>query len=104
MRKRILNRTSPGLCALLLSALFLSTEIHAATVTVHVGPGSQMLYSPNPVSIAVGDTIHWVWESGIIRHSVTSGVPGNPDGVFDSGEFVGGHTFDFTFPTAGSFP
>jgi plastocyanin len=105
MKKRILSTTSRGLCAVLLSVLFLSTEIQAATVTVHVGPGIQMLYSPDPVSIAVGDTIHWVWDStGLIRHSVTSGVPPNPDGLFDSGEFPMGHTFDFTFTTAGNVP
>ena len=74
MRKRILNTTSRGLCAVLLSVLFLSTEIQAATVTVHVAPGNQMFYSPNPVSIAVGDTVEWTWDG--VRHSVTSGVPG----------------------------
>ena len=105
MRKRILNPLSTGLCALLLSVLFLSPRIQAATVTVQVGPGTQMLYSPNPVSIAVGDTIHWVWSStGLIRHSVTSGVAPTPDGLFDSGEFPTPHSFDFTFNTAGTFP
>ena len=90
---------------MLLSVWFLSPEIQAATVTVQVGPGTQMLYSPNPVSIAVGDTIHWVWSStGLIRHSVTSGVAPTPDGLFDSGEFPTPHSFDFTFNTAGTFP
>jgi plastocyanin len=105
MRKRILGTISRGLGAALLSFLFLSAESHAATVTVHIGPGTQMLYTPNPASIVVGDTIHWVWEStGPIRHSVTSGVAPTPDGLFDSGEFVAGHTFDFTFMSSGTFP
>jgi plastocyanin len=105
MKKPILSAISRGLCAALFSVLFLSAESQAATVTVHIGPGFEMVYSPNPASIAVGDTIHWIWDSSAgIRHSVTSGVAPTPDGLFDSGEFVTGHTFDFTFMSPGTFP
>src|SRR5262249_8526021 len=43
----------------------------------------------------------WIWDSS--THSATSGTPGNPDGLFDSGVLNSGSTFSFTFLTAGTF-
>jgi plastocyanin len=96
MRKRIFHTTWCGLYAVLLSTLLVSPETQAATVTVHVGPGGSMTFSPDQVSIAVGDTVQWVWDTDF--HSVTGA---NKD--FDSGVNGPPFTFSHTFTRAGSF-
>ena len=76
-------------------ALLISAPLRAATVTVTI---QNFSYSPDPVDIAAGDTVHWVWNEGF--HSTTSDTL-----VWDSGnQSAPAATFDFTFPTAGSFP
>src|SRR5438477_40146 len=72
----------------------------AATVTVAIG-NNCLCFSPESVTIHPGDTVHWTWSSS--GHSTTSGSPGMPNGMWDSGIQSQGHTFDRTFNTAGSF-
>ncbi len=80
-----------------------------ATRTVDVGPGGGMTFvdrqsSTSTSTIAVGDTIQWVWVSGV--HSTTSGTCTTTcaeDGIWDSGS-GSGMTFSHTFTQAGSFP
>jgi glucose/arabinose dehydrogenase len=71
-------------------------------VTVQVGPGGSMSFSPDPVSINVGDTVQWVWASS--PHSATSGTAAHPTTDFDSGIHNAPFNFSHTFNTAGSFP
>src|SRR3981081_539823 len=52
------------------------------TVTVMVGANGAMAFAPATVAINVGDTVHWVWQSG--RHTVASGMSGVADGSFCS--------------------
>jgi plastocyanin len=73
----------------------------ATTFQVHVGPQGSLSFSPQNITINVGDTVEWIWDSS--THSATSGTPGNPDGLFDSGVLNAGATFSFTFSTAGTF-
>lgn len=89
------------------------------TVTVTVGPNNSLTFSPQTVNIKVGDMVTWNWVSSI-AHTVTSGVPGAPDGKFCSlpaGMTVNGtncnsiayartapFTYSFTFNSAGTFP
>ena len=96
MRKRIFDATWCGLYAVLISTLLVCPETQAATVTVTVGPGGSMSYSPDPVFIAVGDTVQWVWDSEF--HSVTGA-----NKEFDSGVQDPPFTFSHTFMLAGSF-
>jgi len=57
------------------------------------------VFDPADISIAVGDTIHWLWDDAS-PHSTTS-----DSGVWDSGVHTGaGFVFDQTFTSAGSFP
>ena len=72
----------------------------ATTVTVTVG-NNCFCFSPSSVTIHPGDTVHWTWSSS--GHSSTSGSPGMPNGMWDSGIRSQGATFDHTFNTAGSF-
>src|SRR5207249_10199547 len=57
--------------------------------------------SPESVTIHPGDTVHWTWSS--TGPSTTSGSPGMPNGIWDSGIRSQGATFDHTFSSAGSF-
>jgi plastocyanin len=45
------------------------------TVTVHVGPvGAQYTYSPASVSVYVGQSVEWIWDTGTPDHTVTGGT------------------------------
>jgi plastocyanin len=81
--------------------VFHPTIARAATVTVMVGPGG-FFFTPSSVTIHTGDTVVWMWSSG--GHSSTSGSPGMPGGLWDSGILNQGATFMHAFNTAGSFP
>ncbi|KAF0867535.1 cupredoxin domain-containing protein [Candidatus Nitrosocosmicus agrestis] len=77
-------------------------------------PGSSSLtkngYQPDPVQVKVGQTVVWTNNDSAF-HTVTSGLPGQPDAgkLFDSGlqgptAMTGkGKTFEHTFDTAGEF-
>lgn len=53
-------------------------------------------FNPDPITIKVGDTVHWVWASN--DHSTTSDT-----GLWDSGVHNQPFTFDHTFNSAGTF-
>jgi trimeric autotransporter adhesin len=74
--------------------------VSAATVTVTIG-NNCLCFSPESVTIHPGDTVHWTWSSS--GHSTTSGSPGMPNGMWDSGLLNQGATFNHTFNTVGSF-
>lgn len=59
-------------------------------------------FVPASKTIAVGTKITWTNKDNA-THSVVSGTPGNPDGIFNSGDLGSGGTFSYTFNTAGSF-
>jgi plastocyanin len=75
--------------------------VRAATVSVDVAADG-LKFTPSSVSIQVGDTVTWTWKAN--GHSVTSGVPNNPNGLFDSGIKSSGSTFSHVFTEVGSFP
>src|SRR3954447_25371695 len=80
------------------SALVETLEPRAllTTVTVHV---VNFAFTPDPVTIHVGDTVHWVWDTP--NHSTTS-VVGSAES-WDSGIHGVGFTFDHTFTYADTF-
>src|ERR1043166_2188800 len=86
---------------------FCPTVGSGATVTVTVGNGC-FCFSPASVTIHPGDTVRWTWSSddgyGNPMHSSTSGTPGAPNGLWDSGLQGLGGVFMHSFNTAGSFP
>jgi plastocyanin len=85
-------------------------------VDVAVGPAGTNSFSPSAVSIRVGGTVRWTWQTGI--HSVTSGTPGAADGQFCSLSGTPSaaacnsfgyatsppFTYEHTFGAAGTFP
>src|SRR5215216_6059930 len=74
----------------------------ATTFNVTVGPGGNLVFTPSSVTIHTGDSVQWTWSSS--GHSTTSGSPGLPNGIWDSGILNQGATFTRTFNTAGTFP
>jgi len=77
------------------AAITLSTSAPAETHHVDVGPGFDFI--PADITIQTGDTVVWTWVSGL--HNVESGVDGNHDGNFRSGDPVNdpGLTYEVTF-------
>lgn len=75
-----------------------SFDANAATVTVSAADYS---FQPASRSIHVGDVVRWTFAGD--PHTVTSGAPGAPDTVFDSGIKTPGSTFQVTFQTVGTF-
>ncbi len=60
-------------------------------------------FLPSEVSIGIGDSVTWHNDS-TTAHTVTSGNPEDgPDGVFDSGLFMGGDTFSHSFTESGQY-
>ena len=83
-------------------ALLLSyPKASAATVDVTVAPNGNLVFSPSSVTISPGDMVRWTW--GATFHSTTSGIPGVPNGIWDSGILNQGSTFTHTFNSTGSF-
>lgn len=74
-------------------------------------------YAPETVEVAVGTEVTWTNQDESVRHTVTSGTPGDngvpgvsegepskPDGTFDGDLPDASATFVFTFEEAGTFP
>jgi plastocyanin len=90
-----------GAVSFLVLLAFCQNAASAATVTVLVGSGG-FNFSPSSVTIHPGDTVRWNFSSG--GHSTTSGNPGMPTGLWDSGIRGQGAMFSRTFNTVGTFP
>src|ERR1700676_4666134 len=101
MMKSSLLRMAAVVVAIAPLLTFCPTVTRAATVTVMVGPNC-FCFVPSSVTIHPGDTVQWSWSSS--GHTSTSGTPGSPNGLWDSGFLNPGQTFSHTFNTAGSFP
>jgi trimeric autotransporter adhesin len=101
-RAALRGRRVPGL-RLLSGIEHLEDRALLATVTVHVfnfdfsiNPSGQNVVDP---TIDLGDTIHWVWDSG--THTSTS-VTGSAE-TWNSGAMSAGGSFDHTFTHSGTF-
>ncbi|MFB5626025.1 MAG: plastocyanin/azurin family copper-binding protein [Nitrosopumilus sp.] len=60
-------------------------------------------YLPYEVTISAGSSVSWINDDSA-AHTVTSGtVDAGLTGIFDSGLFMAGQTFEFTFDESGTF-
>jgi plastocyanin/uncharacterized protein YggT (Ycf19 family) len=84
------------------SVIFYPKAASATTVDVTVGPNGDLVFSPSSVTIHPGDQVRWTFGSS--GHSTTSGSPGLPNGIWDSGIRNQGATFTRTFNSTGTFP
>jgi len=101
IRRLARPRFSAVLTMLFLFMAMAMANLGAATIEVQVGQ-EPLKFTPPMVTIQVGDTVQWNFVSS--GHTTTSGTPGSPDGLWDSGIQNPGSTFSFTFTEAGSFP
>lgn len=74
----------------------------AAQPVVHKIDMKQMKYNPAIIEIKAGDTIEWK-NSDTMFHTVTSGLPNKPDGLFDSKPIFNGKSFVYKFDNPGTF-
>ncbi len=61
-----------------------------------------MAFTPADITIAVGTSLTWTNKDNF-AHTVTSGIPGSPSGLFDSGNVGANGQFSFKFTTAGTY-
>ncbi|WP_423745156.1 plastocyanin/azurin family copper-binding protein (plasmid) [Haladaptatus sp. SPP-AMP-3] len=76
-----------------------------ATKTVKVGPGGDLVFDPDKLTVTPGTTVEFVWESdghNVVPESQPEGAgwegSGSASELFDSG-----HTYSHTFSTAGEY-
>ena len=82
--------------------LLASTHAQAA---VHIVNASGFVFTPNDITIQVGDTVRWVNVSG--AHTVTSGTGGtdpNSGALFNASLNLASPSFEFTFTAPGDVP
>lgn len=88
---------------------FANTLQSTSVVTVTVGE-SGATFTPDSVIIPAGSTVRWVWAAD--GHTVTSGTPGNADGLFCSPDdqncsanptSAAGSVYEHTFTFAGDY-
>jgi len=89
-----------------------TTTLPEATMrTVTVGPGGAFRFDPQSITIHIGETVRWRWDSP--GHNVVSGSSGAADGRFCSPNdrgcnvaptSISGTTYEHTFTEAGTFP
>ncbi len=60
-------------------------------------------FIPFNVSVSAGEEITWS-NDDTAPHTVTSGLPGSPDAIFDSGMMMAGDTFSVTLDESGEYP
>lgn len=104
-------RYEPMMCSLLLIVSFLaacgaspaptlmptSTALPAAALKVEIKE-----YSLLDITIPTGASIEWT-STHFAQHTITSGNPGAPGGVFGSATLEQDDKFEFAFTTAGTF-
>ena len=96
-------RNRPLRCSFMVSggALLLVAGVAVgATKTVQVGPGGSLTFSPVTVTVTVGDTVEWQWNSGPPHTTTRAQAPE----TWDSGVASAPKTFSHTFTHAGMFP
>lgn len=65
---------------------------------------SGLAFHPRSVTIQAGESVRWTnLETFGIPHTSTSGEPGAPDGIWDSGTLSAGESFTQTFDEPGEY-
>jgi plastocyanin len=89
---------------LALAGIFVVCAAVPASATVwQVIMNDQDQFSPDSLSIAVGDSVYWTNEDED-EHTATSGVDCTEDGLFDSGDLEAGESWGRVFDVVGVFP
>ncbi|HUR31703.1 MAG TPA: plastocyanin/azurin family copper-binding protein, partial [Saprospiraceae bacterium] len=78
------------------------TELSFGTNISHTVQVQDFQFSPEEITINLGDTLNFVW-TGVIPHTVTSDAPSGPN-AFNSGLLSQGATWQLILNSTGSFP
>ena len=84
--------------------LILALALPAAAAT-HTVDQSGITFTPDDITITVGDMVEWIWSGG--SHTVTSGVDGADPGagdLFDATLSSSSTSFSYMFDTVGEYP
>ena len=86
----------------MLSALFLSFSIAASAYAAEItmGSGGNLIFSPNELTISVGDTVKFV-NGELPPHNMV--VKDHPELSHTDLAFMGGESFEVTFPESGDY-
>ncbi len=111
-RNRILSYKIFFLLIILPALLFINSGCgnsdYSTNSNTIKNPGSDevfiqgMSFSPGNKTISAGTTLKWTNQDSY-AHTVTSGVPGSPSGLFDSESLGSNGTFSFKFNTVGTY-
>ena len=82
----------------LMVSLFLALPVYATQI--QMGSEGNLVFSPNEVSISVGDTVTFV-NGDLPPHNMV--VTDHPELSHGDLSFVGGESFDVTFSDAGDY-
>jgi plastocyanin len=89
-----------GFAVLAILLLALGSSARATDWSVEI---VDFQFSQPLLSIETGDSVTWT-NTVITGHTVTSGTPCTPDGLFDSGTLGLNDTFGYRFNDPGDFP
>ena len=79
---------------------------NAATIAQTVDVTLAGDFTPNAVTISVGEVVEWANTETAVAHTATSGTGGvipSPDGAFDTGSIAAGSSVCLEFSEAGSY-
>ena len=87
---------------IMLSALFLSFSLAASAYAAEItmGSGGNLIFSPNELTISVGDTVKFV-NGELPPHNMV--VKDHPELSHTDLAFMGGESFEITFPESGDY-
>jgi len=83
--------------------------VFSGVISIPVGSGApgcdetNECFIPFNVSVSAGEEITWS-NDDTAPHTVTSGLPGSLDAIFDSGMMMAGDTFSVTLDESGEYP
>jgi plastocyanin len=98
MRQRWWSGAAAGLL------LSLGVAVPALSQVVGVGAAIRVFqFQPGALQVRAGTRVTWTNQDEI-THTVTSGVPGSPDGRFDLSLDGKGTSGSATFPAPGAYP
>ena len=86
----------------MLSALFLSFSLAASAYAAEItmGSGGNLIFSPNELTISVGDTVKFI-NGELPPHNMV--VKDHPELSHTDLAFMGGESFEVTFPESGDY-
>ena len=87
---------------IMLSALFLSFSLAASAYAAEItmGSGGNLIFSPNELTISVGETVKFI-NGELPPHNMV--VKDHPELSHTDLAFMGGESFEVTFPESGDY-